>query len=132
MKENLLKRNLNDISGSAYNQKNDDSSIIDNKSIQYEKARLNKPTPRTVGEQTDQARHVAMNLHANYTSNFESSSSSLSIGADRPFDISEFYDFDSFPQSKGFAVLPWQNFTRDFESLDIKLTENIQEICEAH
>jgi CBS domain-containing protein len=29
-------------------------------------------------------------------------------------------------------VLPWTEFTRDFESLDLKLTPSISHICEKH
>jgi hypothetical protein len=46
--------------------------------------------------------------------------------------LKHFYDYDSFPESKGYAVLGWENFTRDFDGLDLTVTTEIREICEKH
>jgi hypothetical protein len=46
--------------------------------------------------------------------------------------LKHFYDFDSFPESKGFSILSWKLFTRDFKALDKKCTGEIAHICESH
>lgn len=60
------------------------------------------------------------------------SSDDISILGERPFDIKEYYDYDSFPESKGFSILPWQCFTRDFEGIDLKINSEISHLCETH
>ena len=61
-------------------------------------------------------------------------SSEISLYAEnqKPFSISNFYDYDSFPESKGFQIISWSNFTRAFDGLDLKCTQEITEICEKH
>jgi CBS domain-containing protein len=59
-------------------------------------------------------------------------STEISLYVDKPFNLKEYYDFDSFPESKGFSILPYQNFTRDFLALDEKCTSEIAHICESH
>jgi len=59
-------------------------------------------------------------------------SSEVSIYIDRPFNLKEYYDYDSFPESKGVGVIPWQAFARDFDGLDKTCTPEISEICERH
>jgi CBS domain-containing protein len=62
----------------------------------------------------------------------QSSEISLAYENRKPFSLKEFYDYDTFPKSTGAAVLPWTDFTRDFMSLDIKMTPTHQQICEDH
>merc|ERR1712166_313256 len=64
----------------------------------------------------------------------ETGDSDLSLGQtnEKPFTIRDFYDFESFPESTGAAVLPWTDFTRDFMSLDITMTPAVKQICEDH
>ena len=59
-------------------------------------------------------------------------STEFEVQIDKPFNLKEFYDFDSFPESKGFSILSWKLFTRDFKSLDAKCTGEIAHICENH
>jgi hypothetical protein len=34
---------------------------------------------------------------------------------DKPFKLETWYDYESFPESKGFDLIPWTAFTRTFE-----------------
>lgn len=58
----------------------------------------------------------------------ETGESDVSLGYEnaKPFLLKDFYDFDSFPESTGAAVLPWTDFCRDFMSLDIAMTPAIK------
>ena len=56
----------------------------------------------------------------------------MSIYIDKPYSLKEFYDYDTFPESKGLGILSWKFFTRDFDSVDLKLTNEIKHICETH
>ena len=56
----------------------------------------------------------------------------MQIDAHKAFSLKEYYDYEAFPESKGFSVLPWTEFTRDFEGLDLKVTPSISHICEKH
>merc|ERR1712166_1077708 len=57
---------------------------------------------------------------------------SLSSEPKKQFKLNDFYDFESFPESTGAAVLPWTDFTRDFLSLDLTMTPAVKQICEDH
>ena len=57
---------------------------------------------------------------------------SLGYDTDKGFLLENFYDEDNFPKSTGAACLPWTDFTRDFMSLDLPMTPEIRQICEAH
>jgi len=49
---------------------------------------------------------------------------------DKPFVLKDFYDYDQFPESKGYSVLSWTHFTRDFLGLDKVVTNELHDICE--
>ena len=61
-------------------------------------------------------------------------SSEISLYAEnqKPFSLSDFYDYDSFPESKGFSIIPWTHFTRAFDGLDLKMNQEVNDICEKH
>jgi hypothetical protein len=59
-----------------------------------------------------------------------SSDVQLRYDDEKTFTLKEFYDYDSFPESTGSAVLPWTDFTRDFMSLDIAMTPEVKHLCE--
>jgi hypothetical protein len=45
------------------------------------------------------------------------------------FNYKTYFDKDSFPASQGLSVIDWTEFTRDFESKDIKMNQVIGHIC---
>ena len=52
------------------------------------------------------------------------------IEPNRPFNLRDYYDYDSFPESQANDVLSWTHFTRDFHSLDKVVTPEIKDICQ--
>lgn len=45
------------------------------------------------------------------------------------FNFRRYMDYDSFPESTGPSVEPWTDFTRDFKSVDLKNTADVEHIC---
>jgi H+/Cl- antiporter ClcA len=64
--------------------------------------------------------------------NTTNDSSEMSLYIDKPFNLKAYYDFDCFPESTGFQILDWRLFCRPFDSLDLKLTPEVQQICGTH
>ena len=48
------------------------------------------------------------------------------------FNYKKYFDKDSFPGSTGLSIVDWREFTRDFLSLDIKLSKITSHICESN
>lgn len=70
----------------------------------------------------------------NDSSGSDNDESQASMGSEtsRPFSLKDFYDYELLPESVNAAVLPWTDFTRDFLSLDIAMTPEVEQICHDH
>lgn len=52
------------------------------------------------------------------------------IHAFKPFDYKKYFDYDTFPETDQNVQINWRKFTRDFESLDLKLDAQVETMCE--
>ena len=51
--------------------------------------------------------------------------------ASKPFDYKKWFDYDAFPESDQNTHVAWRCFTRDFNGLDLKITQAVESLCQS-